>query len=254
MNRQSIGNLKNKPLVEAIFELGWAVHEPNDQFLDVLPGLYYAEVRSDYPFIENLPTSQVPLPLVLNTVRHRFRKQKDGWPVTQLGPGVLTVNDTDGYTTWDDFLPRITNAVSALTKVNDKVEPFTRAELRYINAVPFDPQSQSLAEFVGKKLHTSISLPNLSNGDGATTEVVNANITAQVQLMRPKGLGEFVVALGRYHDSPAVIFHINVRSHGEDAPKSRGDINQWAKDAHDIVDSWFMSFCEGELLETFKGN
>src|SRR5688572_6805482 len=139
-NRESIGDLKNKPLVEAIFELGWSVPDPSDQFLDILPGLYFGEVRTDYPHIENLPASQVPLPLVLNAVRHRFRKEKDGWPLTQIGPGVLTVNDTVGYTTWKDFLPRISNAVSALAKVYNKAEPFTRAELRYINAVEFDPK------------------------------------------------------------------------------------------------------------------
>jgi uncharacterized protein (TIGR04255 family) len=251
--RESIGNLKNKPLVEAIFELGWSVPDPTNQFLDVLPGLYYNEIREHYPFIENLPASQVPLPLVLNAVRHRFRKEKDAWPLTQLGPGVLTVNDTDGYTTWKDFLPRITNAVSALAKVYNKAEPFTRAELRYINAVEFDPQRQPFARFVQQNLHTSIALPRLSDGEGATSDVANANITAQVNLKRPKGRGEIIVALGTYHEKPAVIFHINVRSHGENAPKSQQDIQKWANDAHVIIDTWFMSFCEGHLLESFKG-
>jgi uncharacterized protein (TIGR04255 family) len=251
--RESIGNLKNKPLVEAIFELGWSVPDPNDQFLDVLPGLYYNEVRDDYPFIENLPASQIPIPLLRNAVRHRFRKERDGWPLTQLGPGLLTVNDTVGYTTWSEFLPRIITAVCALAKVYDKAEPFTRAELRYINAVEFDSQRHRFAEFVERSLHTSIALPNLSDGVGATSDVENANVTAQVHLKRPRGLGEFMVALGTYHEKPAVIFHINVRSHGEYAPTSQQDIQQWANDAHDIVDSWFMSFCEGHLLESFKG-
>jgi len=252
-DRESIGELKNKPLVEVILELGWSVPKPDDQFMDVLPGLYYGEVRGDYPYIENLPASQVPLPLVLNAVRHRFRKEKDGWPLTQLGPGILTVNDTVGYTTWKDFLPRITNAVSALVKVYDKAVPFTRAELRYINAVVFDPESQPFAMFVRQKLHTSITLPKLSDGEGATTDVANLNVTAQVRLKRPTGLGEIMVALGKYQEEPAVIFHINVRSHGKDAPKNQEEIKKWASEDHDVIDAWFRSFCEGELLDSFKG-
>lgn len=254
MKDQAIGDLKNKPLVEAIFELGWSVAdvEPTDQFWDVLPGLYFGAVRDEYPHLENLPTSQMPVQVSLNVVRHRFRKIKDGWPLTQLGPGILTVNDTAGYTVWEGFLPRITEAVSSLTDVYEKAEPFNRAELRYINAVEFDPQQQPFAEFVKKKLHTSIALPDLSDGEDTTSDVANANITAQVQLKRPAGVGEIIVALGQLDGKPAAVFHISVRSHGDDAPKKKEDIQQWASDAHLIIDSWFLSFCEGDLLESFR--
>jgi len=249
----AIGDLKNKPLVEAIFELGWSVAEvePTDQFWDVLPGLYFGAVRDEYPHIENLPMSQVPVQVSRNVVRHRFRKTKGGWPLTQLGPGVLTVNDTAGYTVWEDFLPRITKAVSSLTDVYKNAEPFDRAELRYINAVEFDPQ-QSFAEFVKEKLHTSITLPDLSDGETTTTDIVNANIAAQVHLKCPAGIGEIVVSLGQVNDKPAAVFQISVRSSGKDAPKKKDDIEQWANDAHQIIDSWFSSFCEGDLLESFR--
>jgi len=254
-NPEAMGDLKNKPLVEAIFELGWSVADA-DSLWDVLPGLYYGAVRDEYPHIENLPMSQVPVQVSLNAVRHRFRKTKDGWPLTQLGPGVLTVNDTAGYTVWKDFLPRITKAVSSLTNVYEnvyeKAEPFNRAELRYINAVEFDPQQQSFAKFVKEKLHTSIDLPNLSDGEATTTDIVNANIAAQVQLKRPVGIGEIVVALGQVEEKPAAIFQINVRSSGKDAPKNIEELQKWAKDAHRIIDSWFLSFCEGDLLKSFR--
>jgi len=93
--RDSIGNLTNKPLVEAIFEISWAIEDvsPIDQMWDILPGLYYGSLREEYPHVENLPTSQVPVQMTPNVVRHRFRKGKDAWPLTQLGPGILSVND-----------------------------------------------------------------------------------------------------------------------------------------------------------------
>ncbi len=253
-NREAIGDLRNKPLVEAIFELGWSIAdvEPTDQFWDMLPGLYFGAVREEYPHLENLPMSQVPVQVSLDAVRHRFRKTKDGWPLTQLGPGVLTVNDTSSYTVWEDFLPRIIKAVSSLTSVYEKAEPFNRADLRYINAVAFDSQQQSFSEFVNEKLHTSIALPDLSDGKATTADITNANISAQVKLKHPAGVGEIVVTLGQLEDKPAAVFHINVRSHGEDAPKNIEQLEVWANDAHLIIDSWFLSFCKGDLLESFK--
>ena len=99
-------------------------------------------------------------------VRHRFRTAKDSWPLTQLGPGVLTVNDATGYTVWEDFLPRITGAVNALKAVYPKELHISRAELRYINAVPFDQRSDTIIDFLTNKLNLRIEPPELFDGEG----------------------------------------------------------------------------------------
>lgn len=249
----TIGNLKNKPLVEAIFELRWSVADTADQFWDMMPGLYYSKVRDKYPFIENLPASQVPVPLAGNSVRHRFRQTEGGWPLTQLGLGVLTVNDTSGYTVWGEFLPRIVAAATALTEIYEEAVPFKRAELRYINAVPYSSDDEPFAEFVKRKLHTSLTLPDLFDGEDITRAVDNANITAQVHLKCPAGVAEIIIAPGQVELQPAILFHLNVRSHDADAPKDLVQLGTWADDAHRVIDAWFLSFCEGDLLESFKG-
>lgn len=257
--REAIGNLKNKPLVEAIFELGWSIEgaSPLDQMWDVLPGLYFGSVREEYPHIENLPASQVPAQLTTNVVRHRFRRGKDQWPLTQLGPGILTVNDSAGYSVWEDFLPRITQSFDALTnsisKVSSQALQFSRVELRYINAVPFDESRESIMEFLTRKLHIHIGLPALYDGEGDTEDIDNANITFHVPLKKPPGTAEIMAALGKKGDEESVIFHLIVRSKKTAVPQSREELEIWANDAHNVIDAWFMKLCEGELLNSFKG-
>jgi len=103
--------LSKKPLVEAIFELRWKLQEPTpgikiDPNYKLLVGGIYDKIRQSYPFYEQLPTSALPDEIAAYVVQHRFRKATDGWPLVQIGPGVITVNDTEGYT-WDDFIVRI---------------------------------------------------------------------------------------------------------------------------------------------------
>ena len=136
-------DLPNKPLVEAIFEMQWAFSSAEGQSevdpgFRILLGRLYDRVRSEYPFLENLPQAQFPEEMTGRLVRHRFRTTKDGWPLVQVGPGVLSVNETQEYS-WDRFRPRLTRAISALfesypTDIHQL--RVTQVLLRYLDAVP----------------------------------------------------------------------------------------------------------------------
>ena len=57
-------DLPNKPLVEAIFEVQWALSSVEGQAevdpgFRILLGRLYDRVRSEYPFLENLQTRSV---------------------------------------------------------------------------------------------------------------------------------------------------------------------------------------------------
>src|SRR5437870_557567 len=109
MNHDSIPEpreLRHKPLAEAIFELRWALgtgsstgfeHDPGFR---IFLGRYYDRVHQQYPFVVDLPTAQVPEDMTAHVVRHQFRARQNGWPLTQIGPGILTVNHNEEYT-WD---------------------------------------------------------------------------------------------------------------------------------------------------------
>ena len=159
--------LVNKPLAEAIFELRWSLDEKKVQGLSVDPGFrflvgrYYDRVKADYPNVVDLPTAQIPEELTGYTVRHQFRASKDGWPVTQLGPGIVTVNETSAYA-WATFKPRLLSAVSALFESYPKeIAPCVPNEvmLRYLNAIPLPAEADTTSlGFLREYLHTAVSV------------------------------------------------------------------------------------------------
>ena len=105
--------LQNKPLVEAIFELRWKLEERSpgikiDPHYKILVGAMYEKVKDRYPFPEQMPTVNIPDEMAAHVVQHRFRKAENEWPLVQVGPGIVTLNDTHGYT-WARVGEQITN-------------------------------------------------------------------------------------------------------------------------------------------------
>ena len=94
--------LKNKPLVEAIFELKWKLIQQDtgiyiDPHYKILIGSLYEKIKDKYPFYEQLETARMPDEIAAYLVQHRFRVKENDWPLIQIGPGIITLNDTDNY-------------------------------------------------------------------------------------------------------------------------------------------------------------
>src|SRR5688572_5700647 len=99
--------LPKKPLVEAILEIRWAIQpqadgEGIDPGFSIFLGRFYDKVSSEFPESENLPAAMMPEQITPYLVRNRFRKTKGGWPLVQVGPGILSANDTEAYD-WSTF-------------------------------------------------------------------------------------------------------------------------------------------------------
>jgi uncharacterized protein (TIGR04255 family) len=255
--------LLNKPLAEAIFELRWALDEKSRQGLPVDPGFrllvgrYYDHVKGDYPNVIDLPAAQIPEELTAYTVRHQFRASRDGWPVTQLGPGIVTVNETTAYS-WETFKPRILSAIAALLDSYPReIAPCVPNEvmLRYLNATPVPTQAEgSLLGFLKESLHTTVSLePTLFPSSKVAESPLGFNLNVVYPLEKPLGVITLTLALGKSHDVPSLIWELSVRSKGPHAPQERNQFETWTVDAHEMIENWFFLLCRGNLLDRFKG-
>ena len=97
---RKIINLKNKPLIEAIFEIRWKLQEGPEKGMRIDPhyklliGRIYEKIKDKYTFHEQLPTASMPDEIAGYIIQHRFRKKENEWPLIQLGPGIITLNDT----------------------------------------------------------------------------------------------------------------------------------------------------------------
>jgi len=252
--------LKNKPLVEAIFELRWKLQEPApgmkiDPHYKILIGRIYDRVKDEYPFHEQLPTATMPDEIAGYAVQHRFRKGKDKWPLIQIGPGIITLNDTEGYV-WEDFEKRICNLLDVLYEAYPDSESNLKINgllLRYIDAVDFDYEKENLFKFLEEKLKVSVQIhEELFKETGVNNSPLNIDLRFTFPSIKPKGAIHLRFVRGKRRNVDALIWETMVQSIGDDAPNNKKEIIAWVEEAHSLTDDWFFKMIEGELLRRFE--
>jgi uncharacterized protein (TIGR04255 family) len=260
--------LKNKPLVEALLEVKWkltpAVPDTlRDPAYRLVVGRLYDRIRERFPVVQELPAAQIPDEMTAYVVKQQFRRESNGWPVVQLGPGVATLNHTSSYS-WRVFLkdakfvlPRLMDAYSNAGSGGAPVPPqVVSVLLRYINAVPFDWESTDALLFLRDKLHTTVSLPTqVSPGTPLAGPPTVLHLQVGYPIFRPKGQGLIRIASGRRGQEPALIWELVIHSKDEDSPQltALGNFWTWMQDAHNVAEEWFFALIAGELDREFSG-
>ncbi|HLA81463.1 MAG TPA: TIGR04255 family protein, partial [Thermoleophilia bacterium] len=193
--------------------------------------------------------------MVAHMAQHRFRSSEGGWPLIQVGPGLMTVNETDAYT-WSDFKVRCQNAVASLFSAHPAKQKFKVQDLtlRYIDAVDVDFSQESVFEFLRDKMKTSISLPEgLFHGERVKRNAAAFNWHASFPNDIPGGLVTLRFAVGKHKDKPALIWETMVQAARERIPIIPDGFSEWLGKAHDLTDDWFFKLIEGELQRRFSG-
>jgi uncharacterized protein (TIGR04255 family) len=257
--------LPAKPLIEAMLELRWDLAEGAQQGLTVDPGFrffmgrYYDRVRAQYPHVQDLPVSEVPENFTGHVVRHQFWTRKKEWPVTQIGPGILTVNETDGYL-WDTFRPRLIASFKALfDSYPTEITPLrlNQITLRYIDAVAFDPENSDvpILNFLRESLHTTVAVdPQLFSDPKEAESPLGLNVSLTYRTKKPSGVVVLSLGNGVKADVPSIIWETKVVSSGENVPIDLQGFEAWLDDAHTVSDKWFFTLIRGRLLESFEEN
>ena len=251
-----IRQLLNKPLVEAIVELQWHVSpDQGDPHYTLFPGRLYDRVASLYPFHEPLPASIIPQPVIQNIVQHRFRSKENSWPLIQVGPGIVTFNDTEGYT-WENFGQQAKELVQNVFQTYPKPEELriTSLLLRYIDAVELGNVRSDVFHFLEDKLKTKIVLPSELFDNVPVDKVPTGfNFRADFAATNPKGSIAVRFATGTRQDKPSLIWETAVHSRGADIPEMPDGFGDWVEAAHRLTDDWFFKLIEGELERGFVG-
>ena len=252
--------LKKKPLVEAIFELRWDLQELEpgikmDPHYNLLIGGLYERLKSDYPFHQQLPSAGMPNIMAEYLAQHRFRKGDNQWPLVQIGPGIITVNDTEGYI-WEDFERRIVKVVRDLFDVYPNAASDLRPNtltLRYIDAMPFDFDNCDILLFLREKMNLNIRLHHkLFEETGVEEAPKGLDLRFGFKSSEPQGSMRLRLFRGRQKDVDALIWETIVTSVSGDLPKIPSETDRWLEEAHDLTNSWFFKLIEGELLERFR--
>jgi len=128
------------------------------------------------------------------------------------------------------------------------------AELKYINAVPFNQnESGGLLNFLQQSLHTKLQVdPLLFDDSQSASKPHELHLTLTYPLTKPHGVGILLLATGMKDQQPSIIWQIIVRSATDKAPQKTTDFDAWLDDAHSVVKRWFATLCRGSLLKTFE--
>ncbi|MBU0496705.1 MAG: TIGR04255 family protein, partial [Candidatus Thermoplasmatota archaeon] len=225
--------MNNKPLVEAIFEMRWKLQESDSNFLydphyKLVIGRLYDRIIKYYPFHEQLQSAEMPDEMASYIVQHRFRTEKKKWPLVQLGPGIITINDMEGYV-WDDFEKRISYVVTAFFDAYPKQDApliIDRVLLRYIDAIDFDFSSNDVLEFLGKMMNTKIELcPNLFKDTPVKKSPINCNLIFSFEMEKPKSIIHLRFVKGVNNGIESLFWETMVQSVSDSPPKNLEEIS-----------------------------
>lgn len=251
--------LKNKPLIEAIFELRWNLQSEQPELLSdpnykLLVGSMHGLFKKEYPFFEQLPTAQMPDALAAYLVQYRFRAGENMWPIVQLGPGIITLNETAGYRWDDDFYPRIGRTVhDFFTAYPGQQRPVVQSLiLRYIDAVAFDYENQNIFDFLGDMMKVRVELlPSLFEQTGIDNQPHLLDLRFAFRSANPAGSISLRFFRGRHHEKDSLIWESVFESSSDDLPQTGDAILAWADAAHTITRDWFFKLIDGELRRRF---
>ncbi|OGC93304.1 MAG: hypothetical protein A2142_07345 [candidate division Zixibacteria bacterium RBG_16_48_11] len=246
-------NLPNKPLVEAIIELKWGIETEPDHGYPLIVGRLYEKIMKEFPHIEDLPINVIPPDLSVHIVRHRFRKAENRWPLVQIGPGILTLNETVEYN-WESFLQTANKVFPLLFDLHPNAQnlKITSLMLRYINGIPADYVSSNILKILNDKLHVNISLPTkLSEGFPLENKPMGLLLQSGVAATKPRGVSITRFTSGKLKEKPAIIWELQFVSTEVFSSNLKDIFNSWLVDAHTIIEHWFFVLSEGELLKEF---
>lgn len=250
------------PVLEVIFELRWELEvidqqqgRLRDPSYPMMYGRLYDRLQKEYPVIEDLPTTQVHPEAHPYVVRHRLRKEQNGYPLMQIGPGVATFNESKGYG-WTNFKSSALRLIeSVIDLYPDQQFPlnFVKAELRYLNGIKFDFAKEKALPFLSDKLHMNVALPEALFGDRCENDPHTVNLNLGYPLKKPLGHVALSANLGQLEGKTAYLTQTIIQSHGETLPSDVDGFETWLKEAHETAEHCFQVLYQGALMDKFCG-
>jgi uncharacterized protein (TIGR04255 family) len=251
--------LVNPPIVEALVEVRWAMDKTSDlnpdPYYQLLLGSFYQKIKNNYPFHEALPASSIPDEVTGSVVKHRFRVAENSWPLIQLGPGIMSINQTEGYTTFEKFKPMPIDAINALFEIHPdpKKIKIKSLVLRYIDAVKVDCSQVNILDFISNSMHAPIELPDFIIQDtNFEKKPTGFKWRTTLRCNKPAGMATLAFSTGTQEGEPALIWEQILKSENDDIDEMPKDFDAWIDSAHKVVHTWFQNLIKGDLEKEFS--
>lgn len=241
-----MGKLKNAPLLEVIFELRWKMSSSEHwEKYSFLPGDLYSLMKDKYPLRELLVPGDFPHELLVDKPMYRYR-DKNQYPLFQIGPGLLTLNTVEAFYEWELYFKEIKDLMEKfLNTYNFPEDDVVRPSLAYYDFLELDWENRNVLEYISSNLNLNVNQhfyevtesPNLFNwGIGYKSDLGNLiiRIDAGTNNSNKKGL------------------IIQIQINGLDKKVDLKSLSKWLNDAHLLCSDLFREMTRGKLYESFN--
>lgn len=243
-----MSKLHKAPLLEVIFEIKWDVINQKDIIdFQYLHGDLYSNLKDKFPFRESLLTPEVPFDIVKGMPIYRFRKNKNEYPLIQIGPGLLTFNTIDEIYYWENFKKEIDNTISIFSNVYPKLKDLRLIPtLTYVDFFEISLKEQNPIEFINDNLSLNIQQSFIV---GHKTNMKDINLTLNYQIEN------YILSLNLRNgivnnNKEGLILQTKVI--GERKNYSKEDLSNSLNHIHDICSTIFKKITKGKLYNSFK--
>lgn len=242
-----IPKLNNAPLLEVILEVRWEIETSEEKIVydpgfELAQGVFASKISQELPYYKRIGPAVSP---PAYKAVHQFWKAEREWPVVQLGPGIMTVNDIGTNYEWDaSFKPLVIRALQALNisyKANIRYNFFL---LRYINALAV-PKEVNFYSFVEDVLQIRIEKRFDFQGtfdDFAFSETYSLPNESEINLAANSGVN---IAT----QQQALIWQLSVI---KNAALGFEEINSWIEESHVHTSSLFRKIISQKYYDSFK--
>ncbi|GGC05256.1 hypothetical protein GCM10011363_22480 [Marivita lacus] len=251
------------PLVEVILEIHWALKPlgsaPNaaiDPYYDLFRESFLEAVSVELPVVEQLVPSEIPVEFVSDQPHLRLRPKKSGWPLIQIGPGVMTVNIVPPYAGWAEFRSFVSWALDALLSAYPMAEKTfkpKRGHLRYIDVFDARFGFDSFKPFV--ETHFGAVQPvrqQVVDEISAEPERITFSVDSNFSVKSPANATfRFRIAPGIRDGQEAVVmeFHCDGEMSNGFLPKE--ELESWFDEAHATLNIAFDKTVSDALKARF---
>ena len=165
------------------------------------------------------------------------------------------MNDTEEYS-WDGFQKKISSMLNVLFDVypdSEKKLKVNELLLRYIDAIDFDYENNSVFNFLVENMKTNIELQEeLFDVTRVGKLPSGFDLRFSFPSTEPNGIMQLRFARGKRKEVDALIWETALQLMGTDIPNTQGEIIAWVDEAHTLVHNWFFKVIEGKLERMFE--
>ena len=240
--------LPQAPLKEVIFEIIWETEVENGLFMDkgfdFAVGVFASKIKSSFPSEKKILPDNVGSQFV-GRAKFQFWKGEAVWPVVQIGPGIMAINDTEQNYDWENgYYSLLKECLDLLWESYNNRIKVKRITLKYVDAVDVDAGINFYA-FLKENLQTEVK-----NNFPAPGRTVNFGMN-QAFLLERESIADLGISSGinNITNQNAMVWTTEIHRNGT---ISLEDIKSWLEFAHSNASSIFKNMISEEFYQTFQ--